>query len=106
MRAEVAVASMLVGEGHKDAAIAAYRRFLKENPFAEERTDVFVALAELSVQPEMHTANAPAVSAPAKSSAAASSPAAGTNAAPNASPPSTAAATSPTSPPPTPQSPS
>jgi len=97
MRAELAVARMLVREGHKDAAIAAYRRFLKENPFAEERTDVFVALAELGVQPEMHTANAPAVSAPAKSSAAASSAAAGTNVAPNASPASAAAGTSATS---------
>src|SRR5713226_9906315 len=85
MRAELAVARMLVREGHKDAAIAAYRRFLKENPFAEERTDVFVALAELGVQPETHTANAPAVSTPAKSSAVASSAATGTNVAPDAS---------------------
>jgi hypothetical protein len=76
---------MLVREGHKDAAIAAYRQFLKENPFAEERTDVFIALAELGVQPEAHTANAPAVSTPAKSSAAASSAATGTNVAPDAS---------------------
>ncbi len=85
MRAELAVARMLVREGHKDAAIAAYRQFLKENPFAEERTDVFIALAELGVQPEAHTANAPAVSTPAKSSAAASSAATGTNVAPDAS---------------------
>lgn len=73
MRAELAVARMLVREGHKDAAIAAYRQFLKENPFAEERTDVFVALAELGVQPETHTADAPAMSTPAKPAAAASS---------------------------------
>src|SRR5713226_9433236 len=85
MRAELAVARMLVREGHKDAAIAAYRQFLKENPFAEERTDVFIALAELGVQPEAHTASAPAVSTPAKSSAAASSAATGTNVAPDAS---------------------
>jgi predicted negative regulator of RcsB-dependent stress response len=85
MRAELAAARMLVREGHKDAAIAAYRQFLKENPFAEERTDVFIALAELGVQPEAHTANAPAVSTPAKSSAAASSAATGTNVAPDAS---------------------
>src|SRR5260370_31779476 len=98
MRAELAVARMLVREGHKDAAIAAYRRFLKENPFAEERTDVFVALAELGGQPEMHTAHAPALSTPAKSSAAALSAAAGTNGAPNAPPASAAASTSPTSP--------
>ncbi len=73
MRAELAVARMLVREGHKDAAIAAYRQFLKDNPFAEERTDVFVALAELGVQPEAHTANAPAMSTPAKPATAASS---------------------------------
>jgi predicted negative regulator of RcsB-dependent stress response len=85
MRAELAAARMLVREGRRDAAIAAYRQFLKENPFAEERTDVFVALAELGVQPEAHTANAPAVSTPAKSSAAASSAATGTNVAPDAS---------------------
>ena len=85
MRAELAAARMLVREGHKDAAIAAYRQFLKDNPFAEERTDVFIALAELGVQPEAHTANAPAVSTPAKSSAAASSAATGTNVAPDAS---------------------
>jgi len=84
MRAELAVARMLVRQGHKDAAIAAYRQFLKDNPFAEERTDVFVALAELGVQPESHTANATAVSIPAKSAPAASSAATGTNVPPNA----------------------
>jgi len=85
MRAELAVARMLVREGQKDAAIAAYRQFLKDNPFAEERTGVFVALAELGVQPEARTANAPTVSTPAKSAPAASSAATGTNVAPNAS---------------------
>jgi len=84
MRAELAVARMLVREGHKDAAIAAYRQFLKENPFAEERTDVFIALAELGVQPEAFRANAPAVSIP-KSAPAASPAATATNVAPNAS---------------------
>jgi tetratricopeptide (TPR) repeat protein len=85
MRAELAVARMLVREGHKDAAIAAYRQFLKENPFAEERTDVFAALAELGVQPEAQTTNAPVVSIPAKPAQAASPAAAGANAAPKAS---------------------
>jgi tetratricopeptide (TPR) repeat protein len=84
MRAELAVARMLVREGHKDAAIEAYRQFLKENPFAEERTDVFIALAELGVQPETHTANSPAMSTPAKPATAASS-AAAASAAPKAS---------------------
>ena len=85
MRAELAVARMLVREGQKDAAIAAYRQFLKDNPFAEERTGVFVALAELGVQPEAQTANAPVVSTPAKSAPAASSAATGTNVAADAS---------------------
>jgi len=117
MRAELAVARMLVREGHKDAAIAAYRQFLKENPFAEERTDAFVALTELGVQPEPRRANAPAVSAPksapgispaASASASAASPsgkpptaassaAAETNVAPNASPASAAPAAASTS---------
>src|SRR5260370_20358906 len=108
MRAELAAARMLVREGHKDAAIAAYRQFLKDNPFAEERTDVFVALAELGVQPEAPTANAPAVGTPAKSSAAASSAATGTNVAPDASalpPPPPPPAPSPTSSPHPPQPP-
>jgi tetratricopeptide (TPR) repeat protein len=82
MRAELAAARMLVREGHKDAAIAAYRQFLKENPFAEERTDAFVALTELGVQPEAQaqTANAPVVSIPAKPAPAASSAGASTSA--------------------------
>jgi predicted negative regulator of RcsB-dependent stress response len=106
LQAELAAARMLVREGQKDAAIAAYRQFLKENPFAEERTDAFVALTELGVQPEARRASAPAVSAPksapgtspaasastsaaspsGKPATAVSSAAAGTNVAPNASP--------------------
>ena len=75
MQAELAAARMLVREGQKDAAIAAYRQFVKENPFAEERTDAFVALTELGVQPEpkAQTVNAPVVSTPAKPAPAASS---------------------------------
>ena len=82
MQAELAAARMLVREGQKDAAIAAYRQFLKENPFAQERTDAFVALTELGVQPEARaqTANAPVVSIPAKPTPAASSAAASTSA--------------------------
>jgi tetratricopeptide (TPR) repeat protein len=96
LRAELAAAHMLVREGHKDAAIAVYRQFLKENPFAEERTDAFVALTELGVQPEARTANAPAVSTPAQS-APASSTATGTNVVPNAPPVSAASAAASTS---------
>jgi predicted negative regulator of RcsB-dependent stress response len=86
MQAELAAARMLVREGQKDAAIAAYRQFLKENPFAEERTDAFVALTELGVQPEARRANAPGVSISGKPAAAASSVAKGATVAPNASP--------------------
>lgn len=85
MRAELAVARMLVREGHKDAAIAAYRQFLKENPFAEERTDVFIALAELGVPPEAKTANVPVVSIPAKPTPGASPAVTGMNVAPKTS---------------------
>lgn len=85
MRAELAVARMLVREGHKDAAIAAYRQFLKENPFAEERTDVFIALAELGVPPEAKKANVPVVSIPAKPTPGASPAVTGMNVAPKTS---------------------
>jgi predicted negative regulator of RcsB-dependent stress response len=66
MRAELGVARMLVREGHKDAAIAAYRQFLTENQFATERGDVLEALAELGVPPETQNADALGVGALAK----------------------------------------
>jgi tetratricopeptide (TPR) repeat protein len=92
MRAELAVARMLVREGQRDAAIATYRQFLKENPFAEERTDVFVALAELGVPPEAQaqTASAPVVSTPVKSAPAVSPAAASRSATPAAQSPQSA----------------
>jgi tetratricopeptide (TPR) repeat protein len=92
LQAELAAARMLVREGQKDAAIAAYRQFLKENPFAEERSDAFVALTELGVQPEPRRANAPVVSTPAKQAPSTSSAAKGTTAAPNTSAVSAASA--------------
>jgi len=57
-RAELDVARLLARQGDKPAAIAAYQRFLRENPFSQDRGDVIDALAQLGVAPA-----APAVSA-------------------------------------------
>lgn len=50
-RAELNVARLLVRQGDKPAAIAAYQRFLRESPFSQERGEVVDALAQLGVAP-------------------------------------------------------
>jgi len=47
IRAQLAVARMLVGEGKPQAAIEEYRRFLNEHPFVPEREEAMEALAQL-----------------------------------------------------------
>jgi tetratricopeptide (TPR) repeat protein len=50
-RAELNVARLLARQGDKPAAIAAYQRFLRENPFSQDRADVIDTLAQLGVAP-------------------------------------------------------
>ncbi|MGH7932671.1 MAG: tetratricopeptide repeat protein [Candidatus Binataceae bacterium] len=50
-QAALASARMLVKMGDSKSAIAAYRQFLTDNPFARERQDVMEAMAELGVSP-------------------------------------------------------
>ncbi|HJU28702.1 MAG TPA: tetratricopeptide repeat protein [Candidatus Binataceae bacterium] len=75
--AELGVARTLALLGRKTEAIAAYQRFLKENPFSQERDSVVEALATLGVAPEASAppgrtiAIPPAGSSPNKSSTAA-----------------------------------
>jgi tetratricopeptide (TPR) repeat protein len=52
-QAEIGVARTLALIGHGQSAIAAYQQFLRENPFAEQRTDVVEALARLGAAPEI-----------------------------------------------------
>lgn len=51
-RALLATARMLARQGDKQSAIAAYQRFLRENPFAIDRRSAVEALAQLGVAPE------------------------------------------------------
>jgi len=51
-RAQIGAARMLARLGDKPAAIAAYQRFVGENPFAPERASAVEALAQLGVAPE------------------------------------------------------
>jgi tetratricopeptide (TPR) repeat protein len=70
VRAHLGAARTLARMGDKQGAIAAYRRFIDENPYARERADVAEALvqlgAPLEVQPskartlELAPSNAPA----------------------------------------------
>jgi tetratricopeptide (TPR) repeat protein len=52
VRARLGAARALVRMGDKQGAIAAYRRFLDENPYARERADVTEALVQLGAPPE------------------------------------------------------
>jgi predicted negative regulator of RcsB-dependent stress response len=47
--AEVSVARTLALLGDRNGAVAAYQRFLKENPFAPQRSEVVEALAQMGV---------------------------------------------------------
>ena len=47
VRAQLGAARTLVRMGDKQGAIAAYRRFISENPYARERPDVAETLAQL-----------------------------------------------------------
>lgn len=49
--ASLAAARVLAAEGKRDAAITAYRRFLAENPYSDQRPDATEALARLGVSP-------------------------------------------------------
>lgn len=51
-RAELGVARMLAKAGDKQGAIAAYRSFLTEHPFAQQRQDVMESLALLGAPAE------------------------------------------------------
>jgi tetratricopeptide (TPR) repeat protein len=51
-RAEIGAARMLAREGNDAAAVAAYRTFLKDHPFAREQNEVTQALAALGASPE------------------------------------------------------
>lgn len=50
-RAQLGVARMLLAQGKRAEAIAAYRGFLDSNPFARERASVMETLADLGVAP-------------------------------------------------------
>jgi predicted negative regulator of RcsB-dependent stress response len=50
--AELDAARMLAKQGDRTEAIAAYRRFLAEHPYAAERQDVIESLAMLGAAPE------------------------------------------------------
>jgi tetratricopeptide (TPR) repeat protein len=51
-RAQVASARTLAQIGDRQAAIAAYQQFLRENPFAQQRAEVIEALAQMGAPPE------------------------------------------------------
>jgi tetratricopeptide (TPR) repeat protein len=59
-RAQLGVARMLQKEGRRAEAIAAYRDFLSQHPFASGRENVMETLASLGVAPPS-TSNAPTV---------------------------------------------
>ncbi len=52
LRDELAVARVLAKAGDKPGAIAAYRGFLAQHPFAQQRFDALESLAMLGAQPE------------------------------------------------------
>jgi tetratricopeptide (TPR) repeat protein len=51
-RAQVGAARALARIGDRQGAISAYRQFLRENPFAQQRTEVIEALAQMDTSPE------------------------------------------------------
>ncbi len=66
-RAELGVARMLMQQGNDRGAIDAYRQFLAQNPFSEQRGEVLESLAMLgapAVAPAPKTASAPAPGQP------------------------------------------
>jgi tetratricopeptide (TPR) repeat protein len=52
-RAQIGAARTLAGLGDRDGAIAAYQQFLRDNPFAEQRTEVTEALAQMGAPPDI-----------------------------------------------------
>src|SRR5713101_2409606 len=64
-RADLDVARLLARQGDKPAAIAAYQRFLRENPFSQDRGDVIDALAQLGVAPAAPTSSSRTIELPA-----------------------------------------
>jgi predicted negative regulator of RcsB-dependent stress response len=58
VRARLGAARAQVRMGDKQGAIAAYRRFLDENPYARERADVTEALVQLGAPPEVQPSKA------------------------------------------------
>jgi tetratricopeptide (TPR) repeat protein len=64
-RAELNVARLLARQGAKPAAIAAYQRFLRENPFSQDRGEVIDALAQLGVAPATTSSAAKTIELPA-----------------------------------------
>jgi len=53
-RAQIAAARTLARIGDRQGAIAKYQQFLRENPFAQQRTEVIEALAQMGAPPEPH----------------------------------------------------
>lgn len=51
-RAQLGVARMLLKQGERDKAIAAYRNFLARSPFAHQRQSVLETLAGLGAKPQ------------------------------------------------------
>jgi tetratricopeptide (TPR) repeat protein len=58
VRAQLGAARALVRMGDKQGAIAAYRRFIDENPYARERADVTEALVQLGAPLEVQPSRA------------------------------------------------
>ena len=68
VRAELGAARVLAKHGNKQGAVGAYQRFLKQNPFSEDRADVVEALAQLGAAPEQPEEHAKTIEVtPAKS---------------------------------------
>lgn len=63
--AELGVARTLLKLGDSPGAISVYRKFLDENPFSAERTDVIESLAALGVAPSGQSPNVSPVAPPA-----------------------------------------
>jgi tetratricopeptide (TPR) repeat protein len=57
-QAEIGVARTLALNGDRRSAIVAYQQFLRDNPFAQQRTEVAEALARLGSAPEGPARNA------------------------------------------------
>jgi predicted negative regulator of RcsB-dependent stress response len=51
-RAEIGAARTLALIGDRQGAITAYQQFLRENPFAQQRTEVIEALAQMGAPPQ------------------------------------------------------